>query len=65
MAQRSLNPAAKVGGSGNVENGKFYNPIGKENAYGKFAGDQAMVDELWRWTEEELKANGGPGWQGA
>lgn len=53
---------AKVGGSGNVENGKFYNPIGTEVGYGKFAGDQAEVDKLWEWTEEELKANGGPGW---
>lgn len=53
---------AKVGGKGNVENGKFYDPIGKEIAYGKFASQQEMVDELWRWTDEELKANGAPGW---
>lgn len=53
---------AKVGGAGNVENGKFYDPIGKENPLGKIAGNQAAVDELWKWTEDELKANGGPGW---
>lgn len=53
---------AKVGGKGNVENGKFYDPIGKENVYAKVASDQAKLDELWRWTEDELKANGGPGW---
>lgn len=56
---------AKVGGKGNVENGKFYLPIGKEAQYGKFAGDQAMVDELWRWTNEELQAHGSPGWPAA
>lgn len=53
---------AKVGGKGNVESGKFYDPIGKENAYGKFASRQDMVDELWDWTDDELKANGAPGW---
>ena len=54
---------AKVGGKGNVENGHYYLPIGKDTTpAGKFDGDQSMVDELWRWTNEELKAHGGPGW---
>ena len=61
-AKTQLWAATAEVGEGSVENGKFYTPIGVENAFGKFAGDQGMVDELWRWTEEELKANGGPGW---
>lgn len=53
---------AEVGGEGKVGNGHFYMPIGKDQKPGKFDGDQGMIDELWRWTNEELTANGAPGW---
>lgn len=45
-----------------VKNGKYYEPVGVEKAGSKWAQDEKKRDELWQWTEEELKANGGPGW---
>jgi NAD(P)-dependent dehydrogenase (short-subunit alcohol dehydrogenase family) len=45
-----------------VENGKYYVPIGVLNAGSKWAQDETKRDELWQWTEEQLKAHGGPGW---
>lgn len=45
-----------------VENGKYYEPIGVEKAGSKWAQDEKKRDELWQWTEEEMRAHGGPGW---
>lgn len=45
-----------------VENGKYYEPIGVMKAGSKWVQDEAKRDELWQWTEKELKAHGGPGW---
>lgn len=53
---------AEVGGKGKVENGHYYVPVGNDAPFGKFAEDQAKVDELWQWTNEELKTNGASGW---
>nr|OQO29933.1 hypothetical protein B0A51_02929 [Rachicladosporium sp. CCFEE 5018] len=44
-----------------VASGKFYVPFGKELKFWGTEGTELM-DELWRWTEEELKENGGVGW---
>ncbi|KAF2170395.1 hypothetical protein M409DRAFT_64151 [Zasmidium cellare ATCC 36951] len=51
-----------AGTAGEAKTGVFYIPVGKEDAGGKFGGDQGLIYELWRWTEGELKANGGVGW---
>ena len=45
-----------------VENGKYYEPIGVVKAGSKWVQDATKRDELWQWTDEELKTNGGPGW---
>lgn len=45
-----------------VESGKYYDPIGAVKAGSKWVQDETKRDELWQWTEKELKAHGGPGW---
>jgi NAD(P)-dependent dehydrogenase (short-subunit alcohol dehydrogenase family) len=45
-----------------IENGKFYVPIGKLSDGSKHQTDPALADELWEWTTEELAKHGGPGW---
>jgi NAD(P)-dependent dehydrogenase (short-subunit alcohol dehydrogenase family) len=45
-----------------VENGKYYEPIGVKKAGSKWVQDESKRDELWLWTEKEMKAHGGPGW---
>lgn len=45
-----------------VESGRFYMPVGKEDAGGAFGRDQGKIDELWSWTEKELAVHGGTGW---
>jgi len=45
-----------------VENGKYYEPIGVARAGSKWVQDKKKKDELWQWTEDELKAHNGPGW---
>ena len=45
-----------------VESGKYYEPIGVVKAGSKWLRDEAKREELWQWTDEELKAHGGPGW---
>lgn len=45
-----------------VENGKYYEPIGVAKAGSKWVQDATKRDELWKWTTEELKAHGGLGW---
>ncbi|KAK6435615.1 hypothetical protein LTR95_008202 [Oleoguttula sp. CCFEE 5521] len=44
-----------------VASGTFYVPFGKEM---KFWGTERteLMEELWTWTEEELKERGGVGW---
>jgi retinol dehydrogenase-12 len=50
------------GVAADIENGKYYEPIGVVKAGSKWVRDETKRDELWQWTDEELKANGGPGW---
>lgn len=45
-----------------VESGKYYVPIGVAKPGSKWAQDETKREELWQWTEKELKAHGGPGW---
>ena len=45
-----------------VESGKYYDPIGVVKAGSNWAQDETKREELWQWTEKELKAHGGPGW---
>ena len=46
--------------SGGVESGSFYVPVGKKQ--NRPASDRAQMEELWRWTNEELARHGAPGW---
>lgn len=45
-----------------VENGRYYEPVGKLNADGKYSKDDDLARKLWGWTERELAAHGAPGW---
>jgi len=42
----------------NVESGVYYHPIGVKSAGSKFAQSKKLEDELWEWTEKELKRLG-------
>nr|OQO29451.1 hypothetical protein B0A51_02758 [Rachicladosporium sp. CCFEE 5018] len=44
-----------------VLTGKYYVPFGKEATF-KAAEDEKIMNELWEWTDEELKNKGGSGW---
>lgn len=54
-----------AGTSKDAKSGVFYVPVGKEDAGGKFGGDQKLMDQLWKWTEDELTAHGAVGWRKA
>lgn len=45
-----------------VRSGEYYEPTGVVKQGSKWARDEGLREELWEWTERELKANGGPGW---
>ena len=45
-----------------VDNGRYYEPIGKAGKEGPLSRDDAMSKKLWQWTEKELLAHGAPGW---
>lgn len=45
-----------------VVSGAFYAPVGKLWPYKGASANQALVDELWNWTNDELAKHGGPGW---
>ncbi|KAJ5387871.1 oxidoreductase short-chain dehydrogenase/reductase family [Penicillium cosmopolitanum] len=42
---------------GNIENGAFYEPVGKSAHYklGKTAKDDQLAERLWEWTQEALE----------
>jgi NAD(P)-dependent dehydrogenase (short-subunit alcohol dehydrogenase family) len=48
--------------SDDVKNGAYYEPVGVLTEGKKFFSDQKLTEELWRWTNDELAAHGGPGW---
>lgn len=41
--------------SKDVESGVYYTPIGVKSSGNKFTEDDELADELWEWTETELK----------
>lgn len=45
-----------------VQNGKYYEPVGKAYERNQYVKDQKLTDELWEWTTRELAEHGGPGW---
>jgi NAD(P)-dependent dehydrogenase (short-subunit alcohol dehydrogenase family) len=51
--------------SPDVENGRYYEPVGKAGKDGPLSRDEQMAKRLWEWTEKELAAGGGPGWPSA
>ncbi|KAI1801519.1 NAD(P)-binding protein [Daldinia bambusicola] len=38
-----------------LENGQYYEPVGKKTTASKLAGDEALAEKLWEWTTNELK----------
>ncbi|OTB09802.1 hypothetical protein K445DRAFT_380653 [Daldinia sp. EC12] len=38
-----------------LENGQYYEPVGKKAGPSKLAKDEALADKLWEWTSNELK----------
>ncbi|CAK7243626.1 MAG: hypothetical protein STHCBS139747_005152 [Sporothrix thermara] len=48
-----------------VVSGAFYWPVGKLVPYKGASAEQEQVEELWKWTTDELAKHGGPGWVGA
>lgn len=61
-AQNGLWCATAKIGDGGVENGQYYEPVGKHVERNKNATDQQMADRLWDWTAKELVKHGAPGW---
>jgi NAD(P)-dependent dehydrogenase (short-subunit alcohol dehydrogenase family) len=49
--------------SKDVQNGRYYEPLGKAGKEGKLSYDDVLSAELWKWTEKELLSHGSPGWQ--
>lgn len=41
-----------------VENGQYYDPVGKVGSVSKFVGDESQAPLLWEWTEKELEKRG-------
>lgn len=60
-AKTGLWCATAAKGSGGVESGKFYFPIGLDKE-DKNTSDSKLRDDLWQWTTDELAKHGGPGW---
>ena len=50
------------GTSKEVENGRYYEPVGKVGKDGPLSRNMDLARKLWEWTDGELKANGGKGW---
>jgi NAD(P)-dependent dehydrogenase (short-subunit alcohol dehydrogenase family) len=48
--------------SNEVENGRYYEPVGKAGKDGPLSRDDALSAKLWEWTDKELQAHGAPGW---
>lgn len=48
--------------SEDVENGGYYEPIGKGGQDSPLSRDPNLAEKMWDWTEETLGAHGAPGW---
>ncbi|KAJ9606760.1 hypothetical protein H2200_008769 [Cladophialophora chaetospira] len=48
--------------SKDVENGRYYEPIGKAGKDGPLSRDDDLSRKLWEWTDRELQEHGTPGW---
>jgi retinol dehydrogenase-12 len=44
--------------SKDVRSGVYYTPVGVKNSGNRFSEDDELADELWEWTEAELKKHG-------
>ena len=47
---------ASVAPTSDLVNGEHYEPVGKQGARTKFSEDEELRKELWKWTEEQLRA---------
>lgn len=45
-----------------VESGRYYEPVGKQDAEASFARDPKVCNSLWDWTSKELLRHGFSGW---
>lgn len=41
-----------------AKTGTYYFPVGKENIGSAYSRDEKLAENLWTWTEEELKTQG-------
>ncbi|KAI9037494.1 NAD(P)-binding protein [Aspergillus affinis] len=48
--------------SQDVENGAYYEPVGKAGQDSPLSRDSELAEKLWNWTDKTLKAHGAPGW---
>lgn len=48
-----------------MENGRYYEPVGQPRDRTAYQSDQTLTEELWEWTDRELKSHGSPGWPAA
>ena len=51
-----------VATSKDIRNGSHYYPVGILRDDIQYVSDQGLCDELWKWTDDELKLHGAPGW---
>lgn len=47
---------------GKVRSGEYYVPVGAPGSLSSYSLDDGVREELWRWTEEELRKHGGGAW---
>lgn len=38
-----------------AKSGQYYEPVGVANRGSNYSNDEKLADQLWKWTEEELK----------
>ncbi|KAJ9635429.1 hypothetical protein H2199_008432 [Coniosporium tulheliwenetii] len=41
-----------------VRSGAYYVPVGKLSAGSRYAGDEKLAEQLWRWSEAEVERHG-------
>jgi hypothetical protein len=41
-----------------IENGGYYHPVGSKNAGSALARNEKLAQDLWTWTEGEIKKHG-------
>lgn len=53
---------AAVADKSRLKNGAFYMPVGSLSKGSKYEDNDALMEELWTFTNEELQKHGGVGW---